>query len=160
MVNGLLRGSHRTHPILYLHSNDTEHLAAQSSRPRPVSMTTRAEFQDVGTSSLPSERWKSFSALRCPGACNGTRQVHTTYGPEHPFVAGRCRSHAGVMSIYFSFAPIFAFAKYTVHILGIFTSDFWVLYVLFCIVLCIFDISMNLVQKHHNVNKPFGFKSY
>lgn len=48
----------------YLQSRDCEQRVAQSSRFRPGNINTRAEFQGVGTSSLPSDRWKSFSGLR------------------------------------------------------------------------------------------------
>lgn len=47
----------------YLQSRDWEQRWAQSSRFRPASRDTRSEFHEVGTSSLPSERWKSFSGL-------------------------------------------------------------------------------------------------
>lgn len=50
----------------YLQSCDCEQRVAQSSRFRPGNDDTRAEFQEVGTSSLPSERWKSFRGLRYP----------------------------------------------------------------------------------------------
>ncbi|TNN83968.1 hypothetical protein EYF80_005839 [Liparis tanakae] len=50
----------------YLQSRDREQRVAQSSRFRPGNNSTRgeSEFQGVGTSSLPSERWKSFRGLR------------------------------------------------------------------------------------------------
>lgn len=50
----------------YLQSSDCEQRVAQSSRFRTDNVNTRAEFQEVGTSSLPSERWKSFRGLRYP----------------------------------------------------------------------------------------------
>lgn len=51
----------------YLQSRDWEQLVAQSSRFRPSTVNTLSEFQEVGTSSRPSERWKSFRGLRYPG---------------------------------------------------------------------------------------------
>lgn len=51
----------------YLQSRDWEQLVAQSSRFRPGTVNTLSEFQEVGTSSRPSERWKSFRGLRYPG---------------------------------------------------------------------------------------------
>lgn len=59
----------------YLQSRDWAQREAQSSRVRPCNIDTRAEFQEVGTSSLPSERWKSFRGLRDP--------VHTQQSHNH-----------------------------------------------------------------------------
>lgn len=53
----------------YLQSKDCEQREAHSSRFRPGISSTRAAFQGRGTSSLPSDRWKSFSELRWPVSC-------------------------------------------------------------------------------------------
>ena len=50
--------------MCHLQSSDREHRVAQSSRVSPSVVSASAAFQGVGTSSLPSERWKSFSGLR------------------------------------------------------------------------------------------------
>lgn len=54
----------RTVGIWDLHSGLSVQRLAQSSKVIPGSSGRRLTFQDFRTSSLPSDRWKSFSALR------------------------------------------------------------------------------------------------
>lgn len=68
----------------YLQSSDWEQRVAQSSRFTPGKDDMRAEFQEVGTSSLPSERWKSFRGLRYP-TCSQHSHNKCFYKRAHRF---------------------------------------------------------------------------
>lgn len=63
--------------LWYLQSRLCEQRLAHSSRVMPGSSVRRSAFHDFGTSSLPSERWKSLSALRWTADTSPQTHTHT-----------------------------------------------------------------------------------